>query len=282
MELRHLRYFTTVAAERSFRRAADKLHVSQPPLSRQIQQLEDELGVRLLDRGRPISMTAPGRYLFEHAQQILLRVEEVRAMTRRLGKQKVARLSVGFVASTLYDALEISLAEMTTAEQIAALKEGRIDVGFGRLHFDDVGIARKVIRKEPLITALPRRHPLLKKREAVKLRELIGETVILDYRTPRPSYADLVLGYFHERGLTPAAVFEVRELQTALGLVASGAGVAVVPASARRLGRDDVAFVDLDETGMIAPVVMCNRVGEKSAELAQLRKLIREFDQWKS
>lgn len=142
MELRHLRYFTTVAAERSFRRAADKLHVAQPPLSRQIQQLEDELGVRLLDRGRPITMTAPGRYLFEHAQQILLRVEEVRAMTRRLGKQKVARLSVGFVASTLYDALpevirrfritapdvEISLAEMTTAEQIAALKEGRIDV----------------------------------------------------------------------------------------------------------------------------------------------------------
>ena len=296
MELRHLRYFTTVAAERSFRRAADKLHVAQPPLSRQIQQLEDELGVRLLDRGRPISMTAPGRYLFEQAQQILLRVEEVRAMTRRLGKQKVARLSVGFVASTLYDALpevirrfritapdvEISLAEMTTAEQIAALKEGRIDVGFGRLHFEDVGIARKVIRKEPLIAALPHRHPLLKKREAVKLREVIGETVILDYRAPRPSYADLVLGYFHERGLTPAAVFEVRDLQTALGLVASGAGVAVVPASARRLGRADVAFVDLDETGMIAPVVMCNRVGERSAELAQLRKLIREFDQWKS
>ena len=136
MELRHLRYFTTVAAERSFRRAADKLHVSQPPLSRQIQQLEDELGVRLLDRGRPITLTAPGRYLFEHAQQILLRVEEMRAMTRRLGKQKVARLGVGFVASTLYDALpevirrfritspdvEISFVEMTTAEQIAALR----------------------------------------------------------------------------------------------------------------------------------------------------------------
>src|SRR5205823_6245864 len=142
MELRHLRYFTTVAAERSFRRAAEKLHVAQPPLSRQIQQLEDELGVRLLDRGRPITLTAPGRYLFEHAQQILLRVEEVRAMTRRLGKQKVARLGVGFVASTLYDALpevirrfritspdveisfvEISFVEMTTAEQNAALKD---------------------------------------------------------------------------------------------------------------------------------------------------------------
>src|SRR6266481_9748115 len=92
MELRHLRYFTTVAAEGSFSRAAEKLHIAQPPLSRQIQQLEDELGVRLLDRGRPITLTGPGRYLFEHAQQILLRVEELRAMTRRLGKQKVARL----------------------------------------------------------------------------------------------------------------------------------------------------------------------------------------------
>ena len=82
--------------------------------------------------------------------------------------------------------------------------------------------------------------------------------------------------------LTEEGPTRVRDLQTALGLVASGAGVAVVPASARRLGRDDVAFVDLDEPGMIAPIVMCSRVGDKSAELAQLRKLIREFDEWKS
>jgi LysR family transcriptional regulator, benzoate and cis,cis-muconate-responsive activator of ben and cat genes len=296
MELRHLRYFTTVAAERSFRRAADKLHVAQPPLSRQIQQLEDELGVRLLDRGRPISLTAPGRYLFEHAQQILLRVEEARAMTRRLGKQKVARLGIGFVASTLYDALpevirrfritapsvEISLVEMTTAEQIAALKDGRIDIAFGRLHFDDPSIIRKVIREDRLSAALPREHPLARMKAAIKLREIAGEPLILDHRSPRPSYAELVLGYFQQRGLTPALVLEVRDLQTALGLVASGAGVAVVPASARRLNRDDIAFLDLDERGMIAPIIMCHRAGDKSAELTQLKKLIREFNEWRS
>ena len=183
MELRHLRYFTTVAAERSFRRAAEKLHVAQPPLSRQIQQLEDELGVRLLDRGRPITLTGPGRYLFEHAQQVLLRVEEMRAMTRRLGKQKVARLGVGFVASTLYDALpevirrfritsphvEISFVEMTTAEQIAALKDGRIDVAFGRLHFDDVDIARKVI----LVVLFDNRTTLGLVR--LKMKEVVAE-----------------------------------------------------------------------------------------------------------
>ena len=87
MDLRHLRYFTTVAAEGSFSRAAEKLNIAQPPLSRQIQQLEEELGVRLLDRGRPISMTEAGRYLFDQGLQVLQRVEEMRAMTTRIGME---------------------------------------------------------------------------------------------------------------------------------------------------------------------------------------------------
>src|SRR5246500_410183 len=86
VELRHLRYFTTVAAEGSFSRAAEKLHIAQPPLSRQVQQLEDELGVRLLDRGRPLTLTEPGRYLFEQGRQILQRIDEMRAMTKRIAK----------------------------------------------------------------------------------------------------------------------------------------------------------------------------------------------------
>ena len=139
MELRHLRYFTTVAAEGSFSRASEKLNIAQPPLSRQIQQLEEELGVRLLDRGRPITLTEPGRYLFEQARQILQRVEDTKAMTRRIAKGMVLQFNIGFVASTLYDALpelirrfriavpgvEVQLLEMTTMEQVAALKDGR-------------------------------------------------------------------------------------------------------------------------------------------------------------
>ena len=152
VELRHLRYFTTVAAEGSFSRAAEKLHIAQPPLSRQVQQLEDELGVRLLDRGRPLTLTEPGRYLFEQGRQILQRIDEMRAMTKRIAKGMVLQFNIGFVASTLYDALpelirrfriiapdaEVNLLEMTTLEQVAALKDGRIDVGFGRLRFDDL------------------------------------------------------------------------------------------------------------------------------------------------
>src|SRR5260370_16376632 len=130
MELRHLRYFTTVAAEASFSRAAERLQVAQPPLSPQVQQLEEELGVRLLDRGRPLTLTEPGRYLFEQGRQILQRVDEMRAMTKRIAKGMVLQFNIGFVASTLYDALpelirrfpiilprpEVNLLPMTTPD----------------------------------------------------------------------------------------------------------------------------------------------------------------------
>jgi len=294
LELRHLRYFAMVANERSFRRAAEKLHIAQPPLSRQIQQLEDELGVRLLDRGRPITLTPPGKYLLETAQDILQRIEQMRLMTRRLDKEKNAKLRIGFVASTLYDELpelirrfrltaphvEVTLNEMTTSEQIAALKDGRIDVAFGRLHFEDAMLSQKVIRVQAIIVALPRGHALAIRNKPIKLREVADDPVILDYRAPKPNYAELILGYYRERGLTPAKVLEVRDLQTALGLVASEAGIALVPASARRFGRDDVAFLALDEANMISPVIMCQRARERSSELTHLRKLIREFNDW--
>jgi LysR family transcriptional regulator, benzoate and cis,cis-muconate-responsive activator of ben and cat genes len=293
MELRHLRYFTAVAAERSFSRAAEKLHVAQPPLSRQVQQLEDELGARLLDRGRPVTLTAVGGYVYDQAQQVLQKIEEIKTTSRRMAKGSSVRLGIGFVASTLYDALPevirrfritspnvaVPLVEMTTVEQIAALKEGRIDVGFGRLPFDEDGITRRTIRDDRLILALPLRHRLLN-RPAVKLRDVAGEPLILDYRMPRPSYADLVLSYFRDRGLAPKLAFEVRDLQTALGLVASGAGISIVPASVRRLSRDDVAYLEFDERRLIVPIIMSFRTDDRSPFLAHLRKLIREFDEW--
>ena len=167
MELRHLRYFVTVATERSFSRASEKLHIAQPPLSRQIQQLEEELGSQLLHRGRPITLTESGRYLFEQALQILQRTDEMGAMTRRIGAGKKRQFGIGFVASTLYSTLpelirsfrtrapdvEIVLSELTTLEQVAALKQGRIDIGFGRLLFNDDAVSRHVLHEEKLSVA---------------------------------------------------------------------------------------------------------------------------------
>lgn len=296
MELRHLRYFTTVAAEGSFSRAAEKLHIAQPPLSRQIQQLEDELGVRLLDRGRPITLTEPGRYLFEQARQILQRVDDMRAMTRRIAKGMVLQFNIGFVASTLYDALpelirrfritvpgvEVHLLEMTTLEQVSALKDGRIDVGFGRLRFDDEMIKRTVIREEKLCLAVPVGHPLTQHEGPLRLRHVAAEPLIIYPRAPRPSYADQVMGFYRDAGVEPLIATEARELQTALGFVASGGGVCVVPASVKRLGRDDVRYLPLDEPRMVTPIIMSYRTNDSSRLLQQLVKLVREFDDWDS
>ena len=136
MELRHLRYFVAVARERNFTRAAEAMHIAQPPLSRQIQQLEDELGHTLIERGsRPVRLTDAGRLFFDQALQVLDKLEETRTMMRRLRETEQTRYRVGFVASTLYGYLpevirrfraarpnvEIILLELTTLEQMAAL-----------------------------------------------------------------------------------------------------------------------------------------------------------------
>lgn len=283
MDLRHLRYFTTVAAEGSFSRAAEKLNIAQPPLSRQIQQLEEELGVRLLDRGRPITMTEAGRYLFDQGLQVLQRVEEMRAMTTRIGKRMVLQFNIGFVASTLYDTLpelirdfrilapdvEVQLLEMTTLEQISALKDGRIDVGFGRLRFDDDALVRAVLREEGLCVAVGASHALLKGDSKPKLVDLEAEPLILYPKAPRPSYADQVLAFYREAGVTPRIGMEVRDVQTALGLVASGVGICVVPASVRRFGRDDVHFLDLDEA-FSSPIIVSYRKNDTAPLLRQI------------
>lgn len=286
MDLRHLRYFTTVAAEGSFSRAAEKLNIAQPPLSRQIQQLEEELGVRLLDRGRPITMTEAGRYLFDQGLQVLQRVEEMRSMTTRIGKRMVLQFNIGFVASTLYDTLpelirdfrilvpdvEVQLLEMTTLEQISALKDGRIDVGFGRLRFDDDALVRAVLREEGLCVAVSATHALLKEGSKPRLADLDAEPLILYPKAPRPSYADQVLSFYREAGVTPRIGMEVRDVQTALGLVASGVGICVVPASVRRFGRDDVHFLDLDEA-YSSPIIVSYRKNDTSSLLRQITAL---------
>ena len=292
MELRQLRYFVAVARERNFTRAAETMHIAQPPLSRQIQQLEDELGAMLIERGsRPVRLTDAGRLFFDQAVQVLDKLEEIQAMMGRLRDTEQTRFRVGFVASTLYGYLpevirryrtvrpnvEIVLLELTTLEQITALKEGRIDVGFGRIEFNDPAIERVLLRNEKLSAALPLNHPLSSRMGSLKLEELANDTLIVYPRSPRPSYADQVLALYRDRGIKLAMVHEVRELQTALGLVAAESGVCLVPASVERLRRDNVVYRALDEPGAVSPVIMSTRKGDRSPELAVITRAIREM-----
>jgi LysR family transcriptional regulator, benzoate and cis,cis-muconate-responsive activator of ben and cat genes len=292
MELRHLRYFVAVARERSFSRAAEVLHIAQPPLSRQIQQLEEELGVPLIKRGtRPAHLTEQGRLLYEQAVQILERMEEIRAIVRRLERSKRNVFSVGFVPSTLYGRLpdvirayraarpdtELNLVELTSLEQLSALKEGRIDIGFSRIPLEDPAIDRQLLRNEKLIVAFPLDHPISTRSGALRLKHLTNERLIVYPKAPRPSFADQVLSLFRDKGLKPAALHEVRELQTALGLVVAEAGICLVPASVELLRRDRIAYKALDEDAAVSPIFMSCRKDDASPEIALVLGLIRDL-----
>lgn len=288
MELRHLRYFVAVAEERNFTRAAQRLHIAQPPLSRQIQQLEETLGVRLFERNsRPLKLTETGKFFYSHAVQLIAQTNELESMTRRVGNIERS-LSVGFVGSTLYGMLpkiirrfrdenktvELSLHEMSTMDQIRALKDGRIDVGFGRIRHEDANIHRVILREEKMIVALPDGHPLSVSKPVLALRDLVHETLIIFPKAPRPSYADQVLAAFQDRALTPSRIYEVRELQIALGLVAAGEGISVVPSSVYGLKRNDVSYKELDDPTLVSPIIMSKRAMDESRDIAEMLELI--------
>jgi len=277
MELRQLRYFVAVAEERNFTRAAERLNMTQPPLSRQIQQIEDSVGLALFERGaRPLKLTEAGRVFYAQAKRLLEESDELLPLTRRLA-QLAERIVIGFVPSTLYGPLpdvirafreaapliQISLIEMFTIEQLSALKGGRIDVGFGRLRFDELQLAREVLVEEPLIAALPAGHALADA-SRLTLDALSKETLIIYPSTPRPSYADQQLSAFRDHAVEPEAIHEVRELQTALGLVAAQVGVCLVPESVRGLRARGVTYRSIEEANVSSPIIMSRRLQDQS------------------
>lgn len=290
MELRQIRYFQCVARELSFTKAARLLHIAQPPLSRQIKMLEEELGVAVFERlGRGIQLTEAGRYFLDQTEKMTLRLEETINATRRIGQNDRMWFGVGFVPSTLYghmpalirqlremnNQVEIGLVEMTTLQQFDALKSGRIDIGVGRILLKDEEIERLVLTDEALALALPVRHPLANRR-SVKLADILNEPLILYPARPRPSYADHVLNLFKQKGHSPVVAQEVNELQTAIGLVTAGIGVSIVPESVRRLHREDVVYIDLDESGFTSPIMLSWRKNDQSAFLKEVIALFRQ------
>ncbi|WP_051242540.1 LysR family transcriptional regulator [Azohydromonas australica] len=288
MELRHLRYFVAVADEQSFTRAAQRLNISQPPLSRQIQDLEEDLGTALFERGsRPLKLTEPGRFFYGHATRLLEQAAQATRATRRVARME-RRLVIGFVGSTMYGALprlvrlfraarpqvEIALEEMSTLDQMEALKAGRIDVGFGRIRLDDPVIKREVLREERLVAAIPMEHALAIPDKPIIISALENQDILVYPKRPRPSYADQVLSLFRDQGLQPAAVHEVQEIQTALGLVAAGMGICVVPTGVSRLRPDEVVYRPLSDPQAVSPVIMSTRLHDRNDDIGVLRALI--------
>ena len=296
MDLRLMRYFAAVARDRNFSRAAESLHLSQSPLSRQIQQLEEEVGVPLLDREtRPLQLTEAGRVFLEHSAQILGRVDDLEAVMQRFRNPDRPSFKIGFVASTIYAAqpdllrrfrllapeIDLSLIEIASVKQPAALRDRSIDVGFGRIRFEDAAVQRNVLREERLVVALPKRHHMANLEHAVSFASLEGEPLIIYPREPRPSYADQVIALFHDRGMEPRIVQEAVELQTAVGLVAAEIGVTIVPESVKRLRRDDLVYLDFEEVSITSPIIMSRRAGDDSKQVALMDEVILQaYKEW--
>ena len=286
MDIRQLKYFVAVANTRNFTRASEQLHIAQPPLSRQIQLLEGELGVQLIMRNtRPLKLTEAGRVFYEQALQILNRLDQLKTTTQQIGMNQRQRLSIGFVASTLYGGLpklvrqlrqrypdvDIQLVELTSMQQLAALKSGRIDVGLGRIRSNDASVARTVLREERLALAIPLGSPLAASDKDISLKVLNGQTLIIYPKEPRPSFADHILNLVNERGIRPSDIHEVREIQAALGLVAAESGLCLVPSSARL--RNDLHYRLIDDPRATSPIILMHRLNDNAWYINAVKEL---------
>lgn len=257
MDLRRLRYFVVVAEEQNFSRAAERLHIAQPPLSDQIKRLEQALGVKLFDRSsRGARLTKAGELLLTEAKRLLVQADQTAEMVRRVGDGEVGRLTLGFVPSASnsvlppvlsafrgrYPDVQLYLQEMNPDWLVAGLHEGRIDVSFFYLPFRDGALAHEPVSREPLIIALPATHEMASEEE-VDLCDLANQPFVLPARYRMPGLHEKVVEACREAGFEPEAVQkEVWLMQTIVGLVAGGMGVALVPASLQNLPRAGVVY----------------------------------------
>lgn len=262
MELRHLRYFVAVAEELNFRRAADRVHISQPSLSTQIRQLEESIGAPLLNRStHHVSLTPAGRSFLEDCQRILRDTQDSARSAQRIGRGEAGQLSIGYVGSLGYGVLpamlrayrasypdvNLRLVEMDTTAQIQALTDGQLDLGFVGLGLATQAseLELELAAEEKLVAILPDSHPLAR-RTTLRLPELSREKLYLSARENAPIYNPWVLALCQQAGFQPPQVCEVDQLITVLNYVAAGLGVSIVPAQYGRLFTIGVRYVSLN------------------------------------
>lgn len=267
IELRHLRYFIAVAEELHFGRAAARLNISQPPLSQQIQILEQQVGARLLARtNRSVSLTAAGKQFLADSRQVVSLVNDAAARAERLHLGETGELRLGFTSSapfisavshTLstfrrhYPDVHIQTREINTREQIVPLNEGSLDLGLMRNTQLPDTLAWEVILREPLMAMIPRDHPLAAQ-PSVTLAELAQEPfVFFDPHVGTGLYDD-ILGLMRRYGLSPVITQEVGEAMTIIGLVAAGLGVSILPASFKRVQLNEMRWVAIAEEDAVS------------------------------
>jgi DNA-binding transcriptional LysR family regulator len=282
-----------VAEELHFGRAAERLHMTQQPLSQQIYQLEAELGVSLFHRTkRRIQLTNAGKVFFEESRQLLLQADRAIQKARQAARGEIGRLSIGFSGFATYSVLpkvlqtfrqrfpkvELNLEEMSTSVQIQALQEKQIQLGLMIPPVNDKSLSVELLLQEPLVVVLPKTHSLAKESELV-LSALANEPFILVPRHLEPGYYDLCISLFQQAGFSPKVVQKASQKQTILGLVSAGMGVSLAPASICNISRAGVVYTNLSAPASKVNLAAVWQQDETSSVLQAFLEVIREIIQ---
>ncbi|MFX1737387.1 LysR family transcriptional regulator [Paraburkholderia sp. A1RI_3L] len=292
MELRHLRYFIAVAELRSVRAASEQLHVTQPAISRQIQDLEDAIGAALFERTpRGLKLTAAGEAYLHEAREILARVDAANRLARQIAAGLRGHLRIGFVENAAWSGIvsaalrtfeqkvphvSLELQPMNTPEQLDAIAAGRLDGGFCyRVGVLPDGIAGVPVLEQNVVLAVPESW-LLGKAGAVAAAELTGIPFIAFPRRVYPSYYDRLLAACAERGLTLDIQQEATTETAILSLVSAEMGAAIVNAANRERPPARVRFVELQDLSVLLPLEFCFMANGVNAALQQFVDLLRQ------
>jgi DNA-binding transcriptional LysR family regulator len=282
MELRHLRYFVALGSELHFGRAAIRLGITQPPLSRQIQDLEREVGVPLLTRNRHrVGLTDAGRRFLEQALRTLEAADRALSSARTTGDLAIGRLDVGAAHSAQlsvlsrvlprirerHPGLSVNLHTMDSVRAASALRTGEIRVALVNLPFNGRDLLVEPVVNDPMILGLPRRHPLAA-RARVSLRDLEGETLFLYRRDFAPEYHDFTTDLLRRGGGSVDRSIEVDSLPAALVQIGAGLGVGLLPASSSALRMEGVVYRPLEEDSRSGGIAVA-RVREKPAPVVE-------------
>lgn len=290
MELRQLRYFLAMSRMRNFTRAAEEVHIAQPPFSRQISQLEEELGVRLLDREtRPIALTEAGELVREQAAEIIARIERLKTEARTMASGRPRLFRIGLEVSLLYGRMpeiikriradvpdiELDLIELHASDQIDALKAGQVDIGFSHLAMPDDAVEHVLLRKERLCVAFAPGSALDRPGSGGIALQALAEQRMIFYREGNgEGRLDPGHSLLTRHGIFPERVREIRDLQVALGLVVANVGVCIVPESVQRMRPTDIRYRPLAEVDAIMPVFLSFLRETPSGVVAHFRRVI--------
>ncbi|MFM8467851.1 MAG: LysR family transcriptional regulator [Oxalobacteraceae bacterium] len=294
MDLRQMRYFLALAEERNFTRAAQRLHMAQPPLTRQIRVLEEELGATLFVRSsKGVDLTEAGQALLDEVPNLLALAQRARERTVAASQGLSGRLDVGIFGSGVLDLIprilarfhaeradvKIVLHNLTKTEQIEALRERRISVGFNRLVPPEDDLTVETILREAMAVALPAAHRLARQKE-IRIADLSDQPLILYPRLPIAGLAQQVMQAFSREKSILRVEQEVEDVLTAIALVAGGFGLCITASSTASLRLPGVVYRPLISNHLREIELSClYRQSDESPLLAAFLSVVRQFSQ---